>query len=94
MKNKYLLLIAIVALFAACKHRSEDNQRIAILMSPDAGFAVSDAKPLKTMVHYPPSFSPDSVVYYLDSVRLESKSDSSPVYIKVDTLHMGQRTIM
>lgn len=93
MKNRHLLLIAIVALFAACKQGS-NNQRIAITMTPDAGFAVPDATPLKTMVHYPSSFRPDSVVYYLDSVRLESKPDSSPIYIKVDTLHMGQRTIM
>jgi glutamine cyclotransferase len=93
MKNKHLLLIAIVALFAACKNKS-DNQKIAILMTPDAGLGVPDPAPVKTMVHYPASFSPDSVVYYLDSVRLESKPDSSPIYIKVDTLHMGLRTIM
>ncbi|HEY9533881.1 MAG TPA: hypothetical protein VIQ77_05065, partial [Mucilaginibacter sp.] len=68
MKNKYLVLIAAVALFTACKSKS-NKDAIAIIMTPDPGLGVSDNKPVQAMVHYPASFSPDSVVYYLDSVR-------------------------
>jgi len=93
MKNKYLVLIAAVALFTACKSKS-NKDAIAIIMTPDPGLGVSDNKPVQAMVHYPASFSPDSVVYYLDSVRIGSKEDSSAMSISVDTLHMGLRTIM
>jgi glutamine cyclotransferase len=92
MKIKSLLLITAVALFAACKHKT--TGKVAITMTPDAGLGVSDESGLETSVHYPSSFSPDSVVYYLDSVRLGSKPDSSAFNIDTKKLHMGMRTIM
>jgi glutamine cyclotransferase len=93
MKNRYLLLIAVAALFAGCKG-SDPDQPVAITMSPTAGYGVSDMKPVQAMVHYPSSFSPDSVVYYLDSVKVGTRKDSSVMSISVDTLHMGLRSIM
>ena len=93
MKNKYLLFFAVAILFAACKSKS-DNKAVAITMTPAAGSGVADNKPVQTMVHYPSSFSPDSVVYYMDSVRIGSKEDSSVISIRIDTMRMGMRTIM
>jgi len=92
MKNKYLLVVAVIGLFAACK--SSSDKPVAITMTPYAGLAAEAGKPLQAMVHYPSSFSPDSVVYYLDSVRLGVKDDSTAFAINIDTLHMGLRTIM
>lgn len=92
MKNRYLLLIVAMAIFAGCK--TGPDKPVVITMSPDAGYGVGEMKPLETKVHYPSWFTPDSVVYYLDSVRLGTKKDSSVMSINVDTLHMGLRTIM
>lgn len=93
MKNKYLLFIAAAALFAGCKDKDSDKP-VAIIMSPNPGYGVGDNKPVEASVHYPSSFNPDSVVYYLDSVKIGTRKDSSVMSIKVDTLHMGLRTIM
>ncbi|WP_214072192.1 glutaminyl-peptide cyclotransferase [Mucilaginibacter sp. dw_454] len=92
MKIKSLLLFAAIALFAACKHKP--TGKVAITMTPEAGFGIGDDKPVPTSVHYPAGFSPDSVVYYIDSVRLGSKPDSSAFNIETKNLHMGMRTIM
>lgn len=80
-------------MFAACKSKT-DNKKIAITMDPTIGIGVFDNKPVEAKVHYPSSFTPDSVVYYLDSVRIGVTKDSSVFPIRIDTMHMGQRYIM
>jgi glutamine cyclotransferase len=94
MKTRSLLFIASIALLAfSCKDKDKQAEGTDITISPSAGYAERDGKPVSAKVSYPASYSPDSVVYFLDSVRVGSKKDSSVMSIKTDTLRMGARVI-
>lgn len=91
MKNRSILLIAAVAMLAfSCKPKGEV---VTFIMSPSANYSERDGKPINVKVSYPASYSPDSVVYFLDGVYVGSKKDSSAVTIKTDTLRCGSRVI-
>ena len=103
MKKTLIQFIAIAAIFTVgCKNKAgnDDSQSATggngagFSISPEAGYNAADGKPFQTKVKYPDSYSPDSVVYFLDSVRLAVKKDSSALTINTDTLRMGQRTII
>ncbi|TSJ44322.1 glutaminyl-peptide cyclotransferase [Mucilaginibacter corticis] len=92
MKKTSMLFIGTAVILAAgCKSKNGAVENITI--SPKPGVLSTNDKPLAFNVSYEKSYSPDSVVYYLDSIRVGVRKDSSVISIKTDTLHMGKRDV-
>jgi glutamine cyclotransferase len=93
MKNKLILIIAAVALFAySCKNNSHENG-YDITITPESGANYKVGDKIVVKVNYPAEVKADSVVYLLDSVKFASQKDSSSVILKTDTLKLGSRLI-
>jgi glutamine cyclotransferase len=103
MKKTLIQFIAAAAFLAVgCKNKTSNNETsnngtstnaTGFTLTPRDEYTSSDGKPLETKLSYPASYNPDSIVYFLDSVRVGVKKDSSAININTDTVHMGQRTI-
>jgi glutamine cyclotransferase len=95
MKNRSLLIIAAMALVAfGCKNRNQKLADTTFAMSPSEKYAERDGKPIDAKVSYPDAFSPDSIVYFVDSVRVGATPDSSVFNIRTDAMKMGTRKIL
>jgi glutamine cyclotransferase len=100
MKNKSLLFIAAAALFiyscTGCKDKTKTTDQVngvdITLFSPGA-YNYSGGDTVKIMAKYPASLKVDSVVYWLDSVRIGSVKDSSYIKILTDTLKLGAKLV-
>lgn len=91
MKNKFVLLFATAALFAAgCKEKKTGGD---ITLSPESGTSFKTGQTIPVKVSYPSDMNPDSIVYLLDSARVGSKKDSTTLALKSDSLALGSRTI-
>ncbi len=91
MKKRSLLYIAAITLAAAgCK---EEDVYKKITISPDAGANVKSGTSVTVKVSYPDEIKPDSIVYLLDSTRVDVKKDASPVVLKTDTIPLGPKSI-
>jgi len=91
MKNKFVLLFATAALFAAgCKEKKTGGD---ITLSPESGTSFKTGQTIPVKVNYPSDMNPDSIVYLLDSARVGSKKDSTTLALKSDSLALGSRTI-
>ncbi len=91
MKKRSLLYIAAITLaVAGCK---EEDIYKKITISPDAGTTVKAGESVTIKVSYPDEIKPDSIVYLLDSTRLEAKKDASPVVLKTDSMPLGPKSI-
>jgi glutamine cyclotransferase len=101
MKKTLIQFLVVAVIFTAgCKNKASNIETQAkgnitdLTISPaDDSYTSNDGKPVQTHVSYPDSYNPDSIVYFLDSVRFAVKKDSSAVTINTDTLHMGERII-
>lgn len=62
-------------------------------LSPEAGTSYKSGQAVIIKLTYPADFKPDSIVYFLDSLRFESKKDSSAITMKTDTMRLGPRGI-
>ena len=90
MKNKLTLLFAaIILIIVSCKDKTQNI--VDITLSPEAGtnYKSGDAVTVKLNT----TIKPDSVVYAIDSVRMVSQKDASPVTFKTDTMLLGSRLI-
>jgi len=89
MKKLTLFLVAIILLAASCTNKSQTASEVTI--SPEAGttYKLGDA----ITVNLNTAIKPDSVVYAIDSVRMVSQKDASPVTFKTDTMLLGPRLI-
>src|SRR5579872_6420070 len=91
MKTKILLLFAAVLVYG-CSSCNKKQQIADITLSPDAGtrYKEGDVVPVKISVG---DSKPDSIVYLVDSVKIESKKDLSVLNLKTDTMRVGPRVI-
>jgi len=80
--------VLMATIIYSCKHSDE-----SITLSPDAGttFKTGDAVIVKP--HYGSGTKPDSIVYEVDSVRMDAKKDSSAFSLKTDSLKLGPKII-
>ena len=91
MKKNLRLILPIAAttllLYGCPGTKHEDN----IGISPEAGVSYKSGDDVVVKVHYPSDFKPDSIVYFLDSVKVGLKKDSSAFILKTDAMPMGPR---
>ncbi|HEY4327405.1 MAG TPA: glutaminyl-peptide cyclotransferase [Mucilaginibacter sp.] len=91
MKNKFQLLLPALTFLAFSCHNN--NQQDNISISPEAGTTYKPGDKVEVKTHYAANFSPDSVVYLIDSVKVGSLKDSSVLSLKTDTMPLGPRVI-
>jgi len=90
MKHKLLPFLTAIALFAAgCTNKSQTASEITI--NPEAGTTYKSGDAITVKLNT--TIKPDSVVYALDSVRMISQKDASPITFKTDTMPLGSRLI-
>ncbi|MGN6396312.1 MAG: glutaminyl-peptide cyclotransferase [Mucilaginibacter sp.] len=94
MKLKYNALITAAILLAfvfnSCKENNTKQEVITV--SPEAGTTYKSGDKVDIAVHYG-SLKPDSIVYFIDSVRAGAKKDSSAFSVKTDGMSLGPKTI-
>lgn len=93
MKNKlHLLLAAAILIITACD-KKEQSSESNISISPEAGTTYKAGDEVAVKLTFPADTKPDSIVYLLDTVKLATKTDSSAISIKTDTLPLGIKGI-
>lgn len=93
MKNKlHLLLAAAILIITACD-KKETSSETNLSISPEAGATYKAGDAVEVKVSFPADAKPDSVVYLMDSVKLASKTDSSAISIKTDTMQLGVKVV-
>jgi glutamine cyclotransferase len=91
MKHRSILLFAALALFVYSCHNNSADTGNDMTLSPESGTTYKAGDPVNINLHL--SSKMDSVVYLLDSVKLGSKTDTSAITLKTDTLGLGSKTI-
>lgn len=91
MKNKVQILIAVAAIFTfGCGPKSPQENTLTAV--PEAGTTYKTGDKVDLAVHFG-SLKPDSIVYFVDSVRAGSKKDSSALSINTDGMRLGPRMV-
>jgi len=88
----FSIVLVLLAIGCSC-NRCGNNQPTNISISPDAGTAYKAGDVVKVSVGLPSDSKVDSVVYLLDSVKLFSKKDTTPISLKTDTMPLGAKLI-
>ena len=95
MKNKLTLLFAAALLIvAACNNKKQsETADTNISINPESGATYKAGDVVNIKLTYPADLKADSIVYMVDSVRIGSKTDSSSISLKTDTLPLGIKGI-
>jgi glutamine cyclotransferase len=94
MKNKLTLLFAATLLIvAACNDKPQSSSDSNITITPESGATYKAGDAVIVKLTYAADTKPDSIVYMMDSVRIVSKTDSSSVSLKTDSLPLGVKII-
>ena len=92
MKNKLYILSAVLTLLIfGCDKNDQQDTNIGI--SPEAGANYKSGDLVSVKTHYSADYKPDSIVYFVDSVRVGSLKDSAALSLKTDTMPVGPRMI-
>ncbi|RZA02359.1 MAG: glutaminyl-peptide cyclotransferase [Sphingobacteriaceae bacterium] len=93
MKNKlHLLLAAAILIIAACD-KKENSSDTNLSISPEAGTSYKAGDEVTVKLTFPADTKPDSVVYLLDTIKLATKTDSSAISVKTDTMPLGIKAV-
>jgi len=90
MKKKFIGLLSLSAVLFACGP-DKTNESISF-QSPEIGSNAVAGQPLMLKLNLGGA-EVDSVVYYLDSARIEKRTDSASVQVPTTGLRMGNRLI-
>jgi len=82
--------IALAILLYSCSSCNKNGENISI--SPEAGNTYKSGDKIAVQAHYT-GVKPDSIVYLVDSVRIASRKDSTPISLITDTMALGPRVI-
>lgn len=93
MKNKlHLLLAAAILIITACD-KKEQSSESNISISPEAGATYKAGDEVTVKLTFPVDTKPDSIVYLLDTVKLATKTDSTTISIKTNTMPLGIKAV-
>ena len=93
MKNKLnLFLIGAISLGTACSSCNSNKQNGDLTISPEAGTTYKAGQQVTVKVNFSGA-KPDSVVYLIDSTKITTTKDTTPIVFKTDTMALGARTI-
>ena len=70
-----------------------ENTQGDVTISPEAGSSYKAGTAVALKIHYGNNVHPDSIVYYVDSIRIGVLKDSSLLSLKTDSLSLGNKTI-
>ncbi|HEY0898680.1 MAG TPA: glutaminyl-peptide cyclotransferase [Sphingobacteriaceae bacterium] len=90
MKRNFIGLLSLSAFLFACG--TEKTNESIYFQSPEIGSNALAGEPLVLKLNLGSS-AVDSVVYYLDSTRIEKRTDSASVQVPTTGLRMGNRLI-
>ncbi len=93
MKNKLHLLLAAAILIVTACDKKEQNSESNLSISPEAGTSYKAGDEVTVKLTFPADTKPDSVVYLLDTIKLATKTDSSAISVKTDTMPLGIKAI-
>lgn len=91
MKYKHILYLAAgLATVYSCNTK---NQSVNINISPDAGTNYKQGEKVEVKLDLPADYKADSVVYLLDSAKIDTKKDGSPLSLATDAYTLGTKLI-
>ncbi len=93
MKNKLNLLLAAAILIITACDKKEKSSDTNLSTSPEAGTSYKAGDEVTVKLTFPADTKPDSVVYLLDTIKLATKTDSSAISVKTDTMPLGIKAI-
>jgi glutamine cyclotransferase len=93
MKNKLNLLLAAAILVITACDKKENTTDVNLSLSPESGTTYKAGDEIMVKLTFPADNKPDSVVYLMDSVKLASKTDSSAISLKTDTMPLGIKVV-
>lgn len=95
MKSKispYLIFAIITLLLAACKSNIKTASSTANFISPEAGLLLKSGESINVKLSLPEGIV-DSIQYFIDSVKVASKTDTSELRLKTQNLPLGSRLV-
>ncbi len=86
------MTITALLIFGCSCNRKKDTQN-SFTVSPEAGTTFKSGTAVTLKAHYTLNYKPDSIVYFVDSLRVGSKKDSTALTINTDKMPLGPRVI-
>jgi glutamine cyclotransferase len=90
MKYKIIGFIALIAVVAGCRNKSETS---SLSITPDAGTRYKLGDEIAVKVSIPSNTKADSIQYLIDSVHVTSRKDTLAAEVKTDSLKLGAKLI-
>ncbi|MEO6523035.1 MAG: glutaminyl-peptide cyclotransferase [Mucilaginibacter sp.] len=90
-RRKLIFHSIIIALIFGCQPKMQHDTDITL--SPESGTSYKSGDLLPTKVHYESTMHIDSIIYFVDSLKVGSRKDSSILLIKTDSMILGRKTI-
>lgn len=89
--NKLIFILSLFIL-AACKSNIKTSSSIPNFISPEAGILLKSGESINVKLSLPEGIV-DSIQYFIDSVKVASKKDTSGLRLKTQNLPLGSRLI-
>jgi glutamine cyclotransferase len=93
-KIKYIktfVLLGSVAFIFACK--DDPASKYSSFITPEGGNSIAIGTTIPVKIQYAIGKKIDSIAYFIDSTRVESKKDTASVVLKTDNLHLGNHLL-
>ncbi len=96
-KNKKLLFVGLktfccLFFLLACKEKESNTNSSSSFLSPESGAIVKLGDEIKLKVSFA-NAAVDSVIYFIDSLKVAAKKDSTAFFYKTDNLSLGSRLL-
>lgn len=93
IKNKYkIVTICLLTLFFACKQKRNSNNGSSSFISPESGEIIKSGQAVKLHLSYSDPLV-DSVQYFIDTLKVNTKNDTSTFQIETASYPLGSRLI-
>ena len=96
MRFKFLYFSAFILLFISCNCTSDSkisSSKISSWVSPEADKSINLGDKISLQVK-PMEAKPDSIVYFIDTIKMASSKNTAAVSVNSDSLALGNRALI
>jgi glutamine cyclotransferase len=91
-KSIFFKIVIVAVVFASCKSNQKTNHRTLNFISPEAGTLVKAGGNIKLKLSFP-DLSVDSIQYFIDSIKVGTRKDTTLFDMETKKFPMGSRLI-
>ncbi|MDB5119500.1 MAG: Glutamine cyclotransferase [Sphingobacteriales bacterium] len=94
MRLNFLYLLAVVLLVASLHCTSDNDSNVSSWVSPETDKSINLGDKITFQVKPAGDTKPDSIVYFVDALRMASSTNTNPVSVNSDSLTLGNKSLI